>query len=366
MHHCKNILKNIWIEGSAARGLRVLPCCFYITDNDYRTIEDWYASEEYQSIKTAESWPVGCSTCKRQEELNEKSYRQIANEALENTTGRRFEIFPSNVCNLKCVMCHARNSSALANEQHSLGIISNQFNKEIDLGADAINIINKYDDIDSISLMGGEFFLAKGNIEIIELAISKNIPVRAVTNATVITPKHLEKLKQAGDLLKLQLSCDGIHEYYELIRYPAKWNTFLNNAKRLIAELPKAKINFHFVAQPLNAKNLVPSLAFFNTLKIPTRVTSIAVPEYMTWSMLTDSEREKIIATITEQLDQLDQYRLTSRQIKQVKDLVYNISKSEYSDQQREKFNFAVGKTMQHRGVDLVVAVGLEPTIDTV
>ena len=117
------------------------------------------------------------------------------------------------------------------------------------------------------------------------------------------------------------------------------------------------------MAQPLNAKNLVPSLAFFNTLKIPTRVTNITVPEYMTWSMLTDSEREKIIATITEQLDR---YRLTSRQIKQVKDLVYNISKSEYSDQQREKFNFAVGKTMQHRGVDLVVAVGLEPTIDTV
>ena len=363
MHNCKSILKNIWFEGSAAKGLRVLPCCFYKTDNNYRTVEEWYASEEYQSLLTAESWPEGCSTCKRQEELKIKSYRQIGNEALENTVGRRFEMFPSNVCNLKCVMCNARSSSALAREQSSLGIISNQFNKEIDLGEEAVNLMNKYDDISRISLIGGEFFLAKGNVAIIELAVSKKIPVRAVTNATVITPKHFEKLQEAGDLLDLQISCDGINESYELIRYPAKWDSFLVNVKKLIAGLPKARLNFHFVAQPLNALSIVPSLAFFNTLRIPTRMTNLSEPEYLNWSMLTDIEKEKIISTMT---SQLTQYKLTSKQINEVKELIDCIKNSVYSIQLREKFNDAVGKTMKHRGVDLVVAVGREPTINTV
>lgn len=362
MFHCAAIQKNIRVEGSAVTGLKILPCCVYQADQNYRTLAEYYSSTEYQELQSTSTWPRGCGACRQQENQNQTSYRQLVNQSLDNIQGRRFEIFPSNICNLKCVMCNPANSSAFAQEQQTIGIINNQYAKEFDLSKEALDLIDSNDDIESISLIGGEFFLSKGNLEILDLAIQRQIPIRVVTNATVILPDHLAKLKQLQDL-ELQISCDGVHEHYEFMRYPARWDRFIANSETLIQELPQAKINFHFVVQPLNAENLVPSLAFLNTLKRPTRFTNLVTPEYLNWSILTDSERLRIADTMTKQLAE---FRLTERQKLQVQSLIETISGSAYSAENRQTFNRIVGKTMQHRGVDLVVAVGLEPTINTV
>lgn len=350
MFQCAAIHKNIRVEGSNATGLRVIPCCVYETNNNYSTLSEYHASDEYQQLSTANDWPAGCNACKKQEQQNQTSYRQHANHALAEIKGRRFELFPSNICNLKCVMCGPASSSALAQEQRILGITDDRYTKEFDASDEVVAILEQADDIESISLIGGEFFLAKSNLRILELAIKRHLPVRVVTNATVILPGHLNMLQQLENL-ELQISCDGINTHYEFMRYPAKWNIFLANTKTLIASLPRAKINFHFVVQPLNVQNLIPSLAFLNTLKKPTRVTNLVQPEHVSWSILTDEERNRIISVMR---SQLAEFKLTDRQRSSITDLIETICCVDYSEVQRRMFSNVVGRIMTHRGFDMV------------
>lgn len=350
MFKCAAIDKNVRIEGSAITGLRVLPCCVYQTDKNYKSLNEYYSSDEYQQLKEAKEWPAGCSACQKQEQQKQTSYRQHANQSLTGISGKRFEIFPSNICNLKCVMCTPASSSALAKEQHTLGMASEQYTKEFDLSDEVINLLNQVDSIESISLIGGEFFLSKGNLKILDFALEHSLPVRAVTNATLVLPGHLDKLQQLNDL-ELQISCDGINDYYEFMRYPAKWGTFLDNASKLISALPKAKINFHFVVQPLNVKNLIPSLAFLNTLKKATRVTNLVYPEHLSWIILTDDERTNIVSSMRQQLNE---FKLLDKQRIVVQELIDTIQASKYSEIHKEKFNATVKKTLEHRGFNMV------------
>lgn len=350
MFQCAAIHKNIRVEGSNSTGLRIIPCCVYQTNNNYSTLTEYHASDEYQQLSTANDWPAGCNACKKQEQQNQTSYRQHANYLLSKINGRRFELFPSNICNLKCVMCGPASSSALAQEKRIIGITDDRYTKEFDTGDEVIAILEQADDIESISLIGGEFFLAKSNLRILELAIERHLPVRVVTNATVILPSHLDMLQQLKNL-ELQISCDGIHKHYEFMRYPAKWDTFLTNTKTLIASLPDAKINFHFVVQPLNAQNLIPTLALLNTLKKPTRVTNLVQPEHVSWSILTDAERNRIISVMR---SQMNDFKLTDRQRSSITDLIETVRCVDYSESQRQMFSDVIGRTMTHRGFDMV------------
>lgn len=359
---CANIERNIRIEGSNVSGLRILPCCVYQTDNNYKTLQDYRASDEISHLQTATDWPAGCTVCKQQEQLKQTSYRQHANQTLENINGVRYEIFPSNICNLKCVMCSPANSSAFAQEQRIIGIADERYAKEFDISDEIINILDQSNNVESISLIGGEFFLAKSNLTILDFAITKNIPVRVVTNATVILPDHLTKLQQLNSL-ELQISCDGINEHYEFMRYPARWDNFLSNTHKLITSLPKAKINFHFVVQPLNAKNLIPSLEFLNAFRKPTRITNLVYPAYLSWDILTNDERNDVLVTMKSQLASA---RMADKQKQQINNIIDSIANSNYSTEQRQIFNNRVGRTMQHRKINLVEVVGLEPTINSV
>jgi hypothetical protein len=259
-------------------------------------------------------------------------------------------------------MCGPASSSALAQEQRVIGIADDQYTKEFDNGDEVMDLLNQATDIESISLIGGEFFLAKSNLRILELAIKRQLPVRAVTNATVILPGHLNMLQQLKNL-ELQISCDGIHKHYEFMRYPAKWDTFLANTKTLIALLPDAKINFHFVVQPLNAQNLIPSVAFLNTLKKPTRVTNLVQPEHVSWSILTDAERDRITSVMH---SQLAEFKLTDRQRSSITDLIETVRCVDYSESQRHKFSDVIGRTMDHRGFDMVEVERFELPTDSV
>ena len=120
--HCSAIRNNIRIVGNHDTGTRILPCCVYKTTQNYQTLDEYYSSSEYQSLLTATDWPTGCQRCRVQEQSNQTSYRNQFNHSLASTELVRYEIFPSNICNLKCVMCNSESSSALAQERRQIPI----------------------------------------------------------------------------------------------------------------------------------------------------------------------------------------------------------------------------------------------------
>ncbi|MFZ9296589.1 MAG: hypothetical protein ACO259_10335, partial [Bacteroidia bacterium] len=193
----------------------------------------------------------------------------------------------------------------------------------------------------------GEFFLAKSNLDYLNFAIKNKISVRVVTNATVLLPEHLLALKQQSDL-ELQISCDGIEDMYEFMRYPGKWEKFKKNAELLITSLPKANINFNFVVQPLNVENLIPSLNELNKFKKKIRITNLLGPSNISWSILTDSEKIKINEIIQEQLNNTS-YRITAQQKEFVKNLINTISKSVFDENLRSDFKNSVAKILYAR-----------------
>jgi len=336
------------VEGNVLSGIKILPCCVYKTNNIYPTLEEYHSSLELQNLKKATEWPAGCISCKQQEEQNQTSLRNYANIMWPDTTkdyGTRFELFPSNVCNLKCFMCGPNSSTALAQERYAIEKIGFDSIKEFNIAEDCIDILKSADNIESISVIGGEFFLTKGNLKIMDFVIEKNIPFRVVTNSTVILSSHIEKLKKISKL-ELQISADGIGSSYEFMRYPAKWHTFESNVKVLLKELRPSRTNFNYVVQTLNIQNLVPTLEYLNRYKIKTRITNLVGPSWLSWFILNEQEKHSIVELLTQQINQ---YVITNTQKKFVAELGQTIISTQYNTLLRNEFVTKMKQIVKHR-----------------
>jgi MoaA/NifB/PqqE/SkfB family radical SAM enzyme len=350
--YCAAIHHNVRIEGNTVSGIKILPCCVYKTPNRYPTLEEYYASQELQNLQKATEWPDGCVRCNNQEKQNQTSLRNHCNNQWPDTTkeyGTRFELFPSNVCNLKCLMCSPDFSTALAQERHAIGNIDSNYIKEFNISDDCIDMIKSADKIESISVIGGEFFLTKGNLKIMDFVIEKNIPFRVVTNGTVILAQHIEKLKKISKL-ELQISVDGIETSYEFMRYPAKWKTFESNVNTLLTELQPDRINFHFVVQTLNVQTLIPTLDYLNKYKIKTRITNLIEPIRLSWTILNNQEKRSIVELLTQQITQ---YGITPTQKKFVIDLGQTIMNTPHNSQLRDKFIMDLRQIVKHRKLSI-------------
>jgi organic radical activating enzyme len=332
--HCLAIEHNIKLECTPQGKLKILPCCVYQTQQVYSSLDEYNASSEIQQLRSATDWPAGCKGCQQQESLGHTSHRNHAEHALKAVTGRRYEIMPSNVCNLRCVMCDSKYSTALAHERFTVGLDAINISHEVSAGQQQLEILEQDHDIESISLIGGEFFLSKKNLEFLDFVIARKIPLRVVTNATVLLNTHIEKLKKITEL-ELQISIDGVGPGYEFMRYPAEWSVFDTNVKQLIANLPSAKINFHMVVQALNLQQLIPVMHYANQHRRPLRITTLVVPEYLTLSILQTHEQQDLIDLMHEQLQQ---YRLARVQVQVVNEYIDMLVKITHSSRLRQKF----------------------------
>lgn len=347
--YCSAIHRNIRITGSTETGVRLLPCCIYRTDKIYSTLEQYENSEEIRELKQATDWVPGCEICRRQESMGQRSYRMDSNNFWQGEkSGIRVEVFPANVCNLKCLMCDSSVSTAHAQERHAIGEGSYEYIKEFDITNESMDIISNLDNVSYISLIGGEFFLTKRNLEFLDFIIERNIGLRVVTNATVLLPAHLNKLKQIADL-ELQISIDGIEDSYEFMRYPADWATFSANATELTKQFKASKLNFHVVAQPLNVQYIIPTLDWINRKGVPSRITNLVFPVNMSWNILKPVEKQLAVDLLQSQLAGV--YRLTAQQRSFVEDLCITINTNPYSMQHRNQFINLFAKTMSHRKI---------------
>lgn len=346
---CLAIHKNLRVDFNIQnKTLQILPCCVYKTPNQYSTIEQYESSDEIQSLKKATEWPTGCEVCRTQESQNQSSYRQHANNSLKNVVGRRYEIMPSNVCNLRCLMCYSGTSTALAKEKFQVGIDTINWSYDVDLSQQQLAILEQDNNIESISLIGGEFFLSKNCLDFLDLVIRRRIPLRVVTNATVLLDQHFKKLQQIENL-ELQISVDGFGPGYEFMRYPAKWSVFDATATEIIQHLPMAKINFHFVAQPLNIQQLVPTMHYANQKRKVLRVTNLIEPENLAWPILVDEEKQELLATVKQQLSE---YKLASVQRDEVNNYLDLMLSSQHNSVLRQQFDNYVGAMVSNRTID--------------
>lgn len=147
--------------------------------------------------------------------------------------------------------------------------------------------------LDRLYITGGEPFLMKGVIKIIDYLIeSRNTHIRLEfsTNCTKITNEILEKLSKFRQV-SLLLSLDGVNDTYEYIRFPAKWSV-VEKKIGLITQLPNAYICVVPVVQAYNAMHLTDLLRFSDEMRLDFSLGNLLlVPEQLRVSTMPATAR---------------------------------------------------------------------------
>ena len=340
--------------------LTVRPCCYYKNSGRYTTINDYLQSPELAALQhhmlTQESLPDGCESCRIDEDNHLPSLRNKYLDVLSHETQTKItdlEIFPGNACNLSCLSCDPEFSTAVGQEYAKLGWIKQP--KTINHEIRALDEIKRLPDLESVGFIGGEFFVTKQNIELLDAVIERKLRARIVTNGTQITKKHLEQLQKISDL-DVMVSVDGTHTVFEFLRYPAQWSVVQSNIVALQQALPGAKIHLSAVLQFLNLQNIIELFEYANINRLPIAVIPLYQPAWLHLEVLTTAEHQQLIAVIQKQLTVA---KLTKTQKQLMSNTCRILETTQHSPDQRLQFVSRMRQLIQLRNITA-------PTINSV
>jgi len=226
-------------------GYRVAPCCQYSSDEiiTVERPEDISNHSLIKKIKTDFENDIkhsGCKLCWNNENITKESYRTRIPKISPKGKYENWDIRPSNICNIKCVMCRPECSSKwyedidiFSKYRGGKNIIEKlQSKKEFDwdyVKTHAPN--NAY----SIYIAGGEPLYDKKVFDFINYLSNfdwnlKNTWLRFNTNGISYTDKWDTVLSKFEKVFFI-VSMDGLNEVDEYIRFPTNYNEKLKQMK---------------------------------------------------------------------------------------------------------------------------------------
>ncbi len=225
----------------------------------------------------------------------------IADDYRLSTPPVHYQMEVGNVCNLKCRMCSSDSSSFIAEDAvHNAWTADRQetyHNRDLPIVARprsaritsnhrdfvAKELVSSSSRIKQLYFVGGETLLAKdvaatlqcfvdsGAAPDIELVLQSN---GSLANASALKVAHQFKR------LVLGISVDGFGQYYEYIRYPAKWKKLAANLDTF-KTLPNTALKANIVFQIYNALNIVELFTYLDAVDIAFDVTPLLFPNYL-------------------------------------------------------------------------------------
>jgi organic radical activating enzyme len=337
---------------------RIRPCCHYEPPKKFNTLDEYLKSDTLYNLQThlltQDTLPLGCRVCSDLESRNQISPRIHRNKFFQEhpiqTNIVDLDLFPSNVCNLTCVMCSPKFSSAIGMEQKKMGLITEVINfDETDL---ICNTISTLSNIQSVGLAGGEFFYAKHAQKILQSIIDANInELKITTNGTIFNIEQINLLSKISKL-RLWFSIDGVGPTYDFVRYPAHWNDVKKNILSYRDSLPNSSIEITIVMQPLVVFSVFDWLEFVNEFGFKEQWQNI-IGEDLGWSILTSQEKEIVCDFL---LENSRRSGLTSKQ----KVAILNYAKStiinqKFDQKNRDRFVSKISKLMIVRNLETVL-----------
>ena len=227
------------------------PCCLFETKKHYKSVEEYWNSEELQELRQSfidNKKHSGCNQCWNPESKGIKSLRQSVNESrfkeYENRTFSKIcTELPTQIkytvgdhCNLACRMCVPNSSSKVKKVWETLEI---EDRVPVD-NFDWYNyIIQNYQSIKYLDITGGEPFYHKNTKKILRFLVESNkindITIYITTNLTIIDEETINLLKKFKEVI-LRISIDSIGERQEYIRAGLNWKEFEKNIDRVKKE----------------------------------------------------------------------------------------------------------------------------------
>lgn len=208
---------------------------------------DYYKTLRLDMLNGVEN--SNCAKCHLQEKLEGTSKRLQINadtnidldylRSITNIDGNittsptQIDIRVGNICNLKCVHCWTGNSSKWYEDKLLLDRYENTENIKFDNTWISDNgsvwqyVKDNIDTIESLNILGGEPFASKQHNELLDWLVEHNktdVSLFYVTNATLLTPTILDKLRKFKHV-ELGISLDDTFARAEFMRFPNNWKT---------------------------------------------------------------------------------------------------------------------------------------------
>ena len=315
-YFCKAPFTQMSIDPDGA----VLPCCRYTKALGYlkdERIDDLWNNENYQNLRLQflnGEKPKECSDCWHAEESGDQSLRTTQNYWARNMNFTRshvdmsplyYEFKTTNVCNLKCRMCGAINSSQIAKEESPKEIRKHYLSNKI-IGTHHEPILKDWlDECRYILFAGGEP-LVNNEIKAIadyldENNLLENIEVLVVTNGTHYDEKFVDQFKKIKKF-RLRISLDDINERNDYQREGSDFNIIQENVLKFKKDFDD--IMFNCTINWYNIWDIGKFFDYCDGVSIPVSVQFVENPEYLNVSNLPLSIKNMINKKYKDSADQ--------------------------------------------------------------
>jgi MoaA/NifB/PqqE/SkfB family radical SAM enzyme len=298
--------------------------------SDVPTSMNFFNNEHYERLRRellAGEKPALCKKCWKNEDVGLKSNRIQAWEdvergifgtrALQTSPSGEVEDFPSflelkcsNVCNLKCRMCHPESSHRVIEDRD----IIDHYRKGLPWSEKPLRPVQLFDQLKSLTdkqasavrvlqYSGGEPLISREQFELTSRFADKyghQIQLRYSTNLNNLTFEKYDvltlwkKFKQ----VHVKVSADGIGDTYNYVRVGGNFDLLVENLHRLIdAQIPGLELAVGFTTQSYNVFQLPETVDFFSKIVGKDHITSylLYTPSIMCIENMPDLIKKRVI-----------------------------------------------------------------------
>lgn len=222
-------------------------CGHMVDPPQFDTLEAMESSEWLQEIKTTVSqdrWPKECVRCQETEPESVRVYSLKSHAQTEQTDYLQVAGVLDNVCNAACMTCNEHLSTRIGSLKGRVFPVVNNFDRFRSLPRERIV---------HLDINGGEPTYSKNYKSILRDLPPNLKTLRVNTNcSTVLT--ELSEIAGRGIEVTVTVSCDGIGELHELMRWPISWQQFYDNL--MTYRTMPVKLNLWTTVSSLNVHDL--------------------------------------------------------------------------------------------------------------
>jgi len=228
--------------GSLPNGdTQISMCCFQNKKTvDKVRFDDPYLTSIRENSKT--HIPSQCNpTCSipghigNERENGSREWQELFKNNTNTTSIKSLHLEQSLTCNLACITCSTKFSSAWNKEYHHFDPTASKIKlakfpeekwKNLDLTQ-----------LEKLHFTGGEPLLNDDNKKILQhlekLEVLENVMISYNTNGTIMPDNETLRLWSKARFIRLFFSLDGVGSVFEYTRYPAKWITVNDTIQKL-------------------------------------------------------------------------------------------------------------------------------------
>lgn len=277
----------------------VRPCCWMDNTENYRGDISKYESSEY--LKTVKDkflkgeYPKSCGRCEWNDRNGFMSKRTRENDSwlsknsLDDYQNAEYSIVDlrlSNRCNMLCITCGPKSSSAILDEvrsnpdhqEHYVDILKKV--SKFDLVSpyslkDIDDLVEKISPRSRIYFTGGEPSLIKPAFTVLKRLVdngyNKTVTLEFNSNFQAFNHKWIEMLKNFKGIM--MPSIDAVGPQAEYIRYGSTWSSIDANIRRFMTECDTFRVVIQPTISILNVFYIRDIIDWANTMPAPVEVS---------------------------------------------------------------------------------------------